>query len=98
MVVPREAAKADAEANLNQLLAETRTGVTADVFVLGERDFFELLRESSVGADLVFMGIREPTEADFADYYRDLRDRTRGMPTTVYVLAAEEIQFSEVLT
>lgn len=42
------------------------------------------------------MGIQEP-DGDFADYYRGLMERTASLPTTIFVLAAEEIPFGEML-
>ncbi len=33
----------------------------------------------------------------FEDYYAHLRERTDGLPSTIFVLAAEEIAFREVL-
>ena len=51
-----------------------------------------------LGAGLVFLGMAEPEGTDdFVDYYRMMRQRTQGLPSTVMVLAAEEIAFGEVL-
>ena len=47
-------------------------------------------------ADLVLLGLAEPGEA-FEDYLQRVRERTRGMPPTLHVLAAEEIGYGEVL-
>ena len=97
MVVPDEAGAKDAEANLTQLLAGFRTGATAEVLT---GNFVELLRSSSSGADIIFLGMREPGDDDaasYAAYYGDLLERTEGLPTTVFVLAAEALEFSEIL-
>ena len=96
MVVPTEAAAQDARANLEPIVDEIRTGATLDVIVSGGRSFDDILHESSQEADLVFLGMREPSE-DFGSYYEQLIERIDGLPSTVIVLAAEEIAFSEVL-
>lgn len=97
MVVPDEAGAKDAKNNLSALLAGFRTGATAEVLT---GNFTELLKTSSTGADIVFLGMREPGADDaaaYADYYSSLLSRTEGLPTTVLVLAAEALEFSEIL-
>ena len=62
------------------------------------RSFYEILRSSSAGVDLIFLGMATPSEsAEFASYYEQLRARTDGMSTTVFVLGAEDIGFEQVL-
>ena len=63
------------------------------------RSFDQILRETSHDADLVLLGMAEPSgdTDDFVAYYEQLRTRTHGLPSTVFVLAAEEIAFREVL-
>jgi hypothetical protein len=97
MVVPDEEAAVEARKNLVVMAQRTRTGAEPYVLASGGRPFFELLQESSKDADLVFMGMARPEEGDFERYYATLRERTEGLPTTVFVLAAEEIAFREVL-
>jgi hypothetical protein len=65
--------------------------------VVGEgRPFDDILLESSRDADLVLLGLAEPAE-NFVSYYENLQRRVRGLPTTAFVLAAEDISFGEVL-
>lgn len=98
MVVPTASAAADAEANLRDVLERTRTGLTPDVLVGDGRPFQEILHESSQGADLILMGMAAPTDGlDFAAYYERLQGWTADLPCTVFVLAAEDIAFREVL-
>jgi amino acid transporter len=96
MVVPNEAAARGAEKNLASLLERIRTGARHEVLIADGRPFESILHESSKDADLVMLGMAEPDE-DFATYFEALRLRTRGLPTTMYVLAAEEIGYGEVL-
>lgn len=99
MVVPTAAAAEDARANVLRIIEETRTGASLDVIVANGRSFDHILRETSSDADLVLLGMAEPMDdtADFVAYFEQLRARTRGLPSTVFVLAAEEIAFREVL-
>ena len=96
MVVPTASAADDARKNLRALLAETRTGADLDIIASNGRSFDEVLHESSREADVVFVGMAEPND-DYVSYYEQLRDRTGDLPLTVYVLAAEEIAFEDVL-
>ena len=90
-----------AEANLSALIGGFRTGATAEVLVAQGRSFATILRDSSAGADLVLLGMRAPTKDDaaegYAAYYQTLVAKTEGLPTTAFVLAAEELEFSELL-
>jgi solute carrier family 12 sodium/potassium/chloride transporter 2 len=96
MVVPTGAAAQDAQANLEEIVAESRTGAIPQVLVSNGRSFEEMLHTSSQDADLVFLGMAEPHE-NYVAYYEGLRARTQEMPSTVFVLAAEEIAFREML-
>jgi hypothetical protein len=64
--------------------------------VANGRPFVEVMRESSARADLIFLGIREPGE-EFVAYYERLRASVEGMPTTAFVLAAEDLPFAEIV-
>jgi amino acid transporter len=97
MVVPTEEAARDARRNLAVMAERTRTGAEPHVLVSNGKPFFSMLEESSRDADLVFMGLARPREGGFEAYYSDLRERTDRLPSTVFVLAAEEIAFREVL-
>jgi amino acid transporter len=97
MVVPDEEAAREARKNLAAMAQRTRTGAEPHVLASNGKPFFDILQESSADADLVFMGIAKPGSGDFEEYYAELRERTEGLPTTVFVLASEEIAFREVL-
>ena len=98
IVAPDAEAADEMERNFLPIVSQLRTGATLDVIVAGGRPFDDILRDSSRGADLIFLGMAEPHETeDFVDYYRMMRRRTEGLPSTVMVLAAEEIAFGEVL-
>jgi hypothetical protein len=98
MIAPDQAAAAGAGANLEQLVANLRTRATSQVVVSGGRSFEEIFRESSRDADLVFLGMREPEPGvDYQPYYEKMRAMAAGMPTTAFVLAAEDVPFGEIL-
>jgi amino acid transporter len=97
MVVPTVDAVQHAQQNLSAMAERTRTGAETYVLPAEGRPFFDLVRESSHDADLVFMGIARPDRGGFQSYYAQLREKTEGLPSTVFVLAAEEIVFREVL-
>ena len=96
MMVPTDQAAEGAYNNLDRILQASRTGARTEVIVAEGRTFWEVLRESSSSADLVFLGMAEPRD-EYADYYAGLQNQTSGLPSTVYVLAAEELEFGDVI-
>jgi amino acid transporter len=96
LVVPHPAAADAARANLENKVGGLRIGARPHVLVAEGRDFPEMLRESSAGADLILLGMAEPGD-DFAAYYAHLQEITEGLPTTAFVLAAQDVEFSKVL-
>ena len=96
MVVDSEKAAHDAQENIDTIVEKIRTGANAEVLVSNGRSFDEILHESSADADLVFMGMAEPDE-NFPAYYKNLQQRLEDLPTTILVLAAEEVSFGDVL-
>lgn len=97
LVVPNEAAAADAQDNMEELVQRLRIGAIPKVIVGQGRSFTDILHESSQGADLIFLGMAQPRE-DYAQYYEALQARTEGLPSTVFVLAAPDFDFEEILT
>lgn len=95
-VVPNEAAASGTRENLERIIGATRTGSHAEVIVSGGRPFRDILIETSAGADLVFLGLGR-ARPDYETYYDDLRTLTEGLGATVFVLAAENLEFGEVL-
>lgn len=96
MIVPSADAAEGAAANLSELVDETRTGADTEVLVSDGRPFPEILRDSSRDTDLVFLGMAPPSP-DFESYYEGLQARTAGLPSTVFVLAAEDLEFEKVI-
>ncbi|NER50760.1 MAG: amino acid permease [Symploca sp. SIO1A3] len=99
LVVPDEAAAQAARTNLESLVKQVRIKAVSQVLVAKERPFPQILRETSKNADIIFLGMRKPEDGDdFTEYYKNLQTLAAGLPTTIFVLAAPEFAFEEVLT
>ncbi len=96
MVVPDAEAEQPAKENLSNLVKKVRTDAVAEVLVMNGRSFDEILHGSSKGADIIFMGMAHPSD-NYVTYFNNTFSRIRGLPTTVLVLASQELKFSEVL-
>ena len=96
MVVSTEMAAQGARENLITILNNMRVDFRQKVIVAKKKPFWEIIREESENSDLVMLGMAEPGK-DFANYYEQLNTRTQKLPSTIFVLAAQEIAFQEVL-
>lgn len=99
LVVADEMAAQVAHPQLQALVEKLRVGALSQVLVSEGRPFYQILQESSPGADLIFLGLAKPqAEFDFRGYYERLHERTAGLPTTIFCLAAPGFAFEEVLS
>ena len=96
MMVPTEAAAEGIRTNLDNMISNMRINFERKIIISRDRPFWEVLHEESDHADLVMLGLAEP-EDDFLTYYETLSERTQGLPATMFVLAAQEIAFKEIL-
>lgn len=96
MMVSSRSAALGAKRNLEGIILASRTDARMEVIVSEGKPFWDLIRESSASADIVFIGMAEPKE-EFKDYYIQLQKRTAGLPSTVFVLAAEDLEFGDVI-
>lgn len=102
LVVPDEAAAEAAQSNLDEMIQSLRIVAVPKVLVAGDRPFDDILHESSAFADLIILGMASPdTIPDgiegYANYYARLQQRTMKLPTMMFVLAAADFAFTEVL-
>ena len=99
LMVPDAEGAAAAQENLESIIAELRIGtVRAQVLVGPREDFPGVLRSASADADLVFLGLADPSQVDdYVAYYERLQAMAEGLPTTAFVLASEDLDFAEVL-
>jgi len=96
LVVPDEAAAQATRSNLATMLRQLRIRALPQAIAAQGRPFAEILRRSSQKADIVFLGMARP-DNNFTEYYEQLHAITTGLPTTVFVLAAPDFAFSEIL-
>ena len=97
MVVASEEAAKGTRENLKKILLEMRVGFDYDIIVSGGRRFWDILEEESRDSTMVMMGLKVPDE-DFANYYKQLKINTGAITNKVFFLAAEHIDFKDVLS
>lgn len=98
LVVMDESAVKEAQHNLDKLVQDLRIDAVSEIILANGRSFATILKQSSRGADFIFLGMPSPSEDKlFAPNYERLQNWTRDLPTTVFVLAAPEFNFQEVL-
>lgn len=97
LVVPDEAAATAAEDNLKEYIEKLRIDVSPQVLIAQGRPFGDILNQYSRSADLIFLGMATPRE-NYMEYYESLQDKVKDLPSTIFVLAAPDFAFGEVLT
>jgi hypothetical protein len=100
VIAEDEAEAAEAARRLEDYVREQRLRAEADVILRAGRELDGIIRDSSRGADLVFLGLRMPaaeeTAEQYAGYYRAILARTAELPPTVLVMASEHVDFERV--
>jgi len=96
MVVPTEEAAKGAKQNLTNLLASMRVDFNTQIIVSNDRLFWDILKEESSKSDMVMLGLKQP-DANFSSYYNSLKENTKDIQNKIYVLASQDIEFSDVL-
>jgi len=96
LVVPTESGAESARRNLEAINQRLRTGAEPHVLSAAGRPFPEILHETSADADIVLLGIAEPDE-NFTRYYERMQKLSAGLGPTLFVLAAEDLPFGNVL-
>ncbi len=89
--------------NLSDYVSKARIDAEIEVIVNSEgRDPFELMRESSADADLIFMGMKhfdkEDTPETYSEYYAGFLKKTDGYPMVIAVLASENMDFEKIFS
>jgi hypothetical protein len=100
-IVDSEEESGPASERLKSFIEEQRIPAEADVLVKQLPSFYDIIRNSSSAAGLVFMGMRPPKEGEtneaYGHYYGNLMEATKEMPPLALVLAAEAIEFRRVI-
>jgi amino acid transporter len=100
-IAEKGVAAAEAEKILREFLLASR--VEADVFVKeydASASPVSVIAESSADAKWTFIGLRPPaageTPEGYADYFRQMREATSTLPSAVFALAADGIDFNRI--
>ena len=85
-IATSEEEKVKQTAALADLIPETRITAGTDVILKPpELSIADVVHHHSRGADVVFLGLREPEPGDEAAYAEQLRNLTAGLNTTIFV-------------
>ena len=99
LVVPDNTAAIAAKENIRNYIEDLRIKVNSEVIIANGRPFNEILHQNSRNSDLVFLGMATPTEdSDYIEYYETLRKKVENLPSTIFVLAAPDFAFGEILS
>ena len=99
LVVPDDAGAIAARENMQNYIENIRIKVNTQVIVAEGRSFEEILQKGSRNSDLVFLGMATPKDNEsYMEYYESLRNKVTGLPSTIFVLAAPDFAFGEVLS
>lgn len=100
-IVDTEDEREATQERMNTFIEEQRIPAEAEVLIKRLPSFFDIIRQSSANAGLVFMGMRPPHEEEtveqYSRYYANLIEITQDMPALALVLAAEAIEFRRVI-
>lgn len=96
IMLDEHAAQDEVEENISRIIDKIRIKAKTDIILSNGRSFPEVLKSSSSEADLVILGLAKPDE-NFVSYYENIHKMTESMPTTLFVLAGQDISFGDVL-
>ena len=99
LVVPDDGAAIAAKDNIQKYIENIRIKVNYQVIIANGRSFNEILQQDSRNTDLVFLGMATPQDNEsYMEYYESLRNKVTNLPSTIFVLAAPDFAFGEVLS
>ncbi len=96
IIVELEDAVDEIRSNMLAIVDQIRFDAEIDIIISNGRPFPEIFKQSSKDADLILLGMANPGK-DFTKYYENMLLQSEDMPTTVFVLAGQDISFGEVL-
>lgn len=101
MIVETEGEREAARNRLETFIEEQRIPAEAEVLIKRLPSYYDIIRQSSADAGLVFMGMRPPgddeSDEEYSRYYETLIEMTCDMPLLALVLASEGIEFRKVI-
>jgi amino acid transporter len=100
-IVSSEGEQGAAKERLDNFIEEQRIPAETEVLIKHQSSFYDIIRQVSANAGLVFMGMRPPkkdeTDDEYGSYYGTLMEASSQMPPLAFVLAAENIEFRKVI-
>ncbi len=100
-IVQTEDERDAAQERLDTFIEEQRLPATSAVLIKDQPSYYDIIRNASANAGLVFMGMRPPAEHEeieqYGRYYENLMHATNDMPPQAFVLAAEPIAFQRII-
>ena len=85
-VVPREEDAESARQAINRLSVDSRIAVEPEVIVRKEGEAFpDILDRTSAEADVVFLGLKTPSDGEEADYAEQLRRFAKNLKTVFFI-------------
>jgi amino acid transporter len=97
LVVESNEEAVEYEKRLEDFVEKERLKAETETILREGRDVYDIIRTSSEGADLVFLGLRPPGEeepaVEYSAYYERLLVETRDLPPTALLMAAEQVDF-----
>lgn len=98
-IADNEDQRIELEQQLVRFIKKENMEAAIEVYVKTD-EVYAMIKKSSQGAHLVFLGLRPPDEDEavesYRQYYQDLLTKTEGLPTMAMVLAAEKIDFDAI--
>lgn len=79
--------------DLNQVIKSTRVHAEAEVIV-SEKNFCELLKESSHDAGLIFLGFELPEKSEVNQWYSNYENILNDLPPTVLIKSSKPLDIS----
>jgi hypothetical protein len=99
-VVDAEEERDEATKRLQGFIERGRLAAELEVLVDPSGHVFDIIRQSSQQASIVFIGMRAPEEDEtpeaYSKYYQNLLAYTDGLPPTAIVFAVEDIEFPRI--
>ena len=101
MIVRRRTTE-EANQELSRFLSSARIEADTRVIDSQGRPFADVIRGNSSDAGITFVGLRPPRPDEsvesYADYFSLLRSGLSGVARPVFVLAAEDVDFSRIFS
>jgi len=99
-IVDKREEKEEQFKQLNNFISTANMDAEIHVFIKDKQNPYDMIREKSSDANVVFVGMKTPQEDEtsesYSDYYTLLQKAIDGLSTTVMVLASENLDFNNI--